>query len=572
LEIRRSVGKIVNLEQILQEKPLCGKVGIAHTRWATHGKPSEKNAHPHSDSSGALVVVHNGIIENYLPLKASLQADGYRFRSDTDTEVIAYLIEKYLRLGSDFAAAVQTALTKLKGSYAVAIMSQSAPNTVLAARNGGAPLVIGSKSDEFFVASDIPAILSYTRDIMILDDREIAILSPNKVRVCTFDGLPLHKPTTTIQWDAAAAEKNGYPHFMLKEIYEQPKAIADTCRGRVDLETGQVLLPELALTPQDLARIQRISLVACGTSWHAALIGEYMLEALCHLPVEVDIGSEFRYREPILNDDTTLTIAISQSGETVDTLGALRTARTNRSTVVSICNVVGSSISRESDGVIYTHAGPEIGVASTKAFTTQLVALYLFAIHLGQARGTLSPQQGAMALKELLGIPRLAEKVLTHNPYIKELAQRFYRYTDFLYLGRGIHYPLALEGALKLKEISYIHAEGYPAGEMKHGPIALIDRNMPVVMLAPRDRLYEKICSNIEEVKAREGIVIALASEGDKELAAKVDHMLTLPCTSEWLFPILAVIPLQLLAYHIAVFRNCDVDQPRNLAKSVTVE
>lgn len=572
LEVRRSVGKIANLEHILQENPLHGNLGVAHTRWATHGKPSERNAHPHRSNSGSLVVVHNGIIENYVSLKTSLQAQGYQFRSDTDTEVIAHLIEKYIDLGYEFEAAVKKALGELKGSYAIGVISQQAPDRILAARNGGAPLIAGLGQDGFFIASDIPAILNYTRDIMILEDGEIAILSREGVRLCSFEGVTIHKPITRVPWDAAAAEKGGYPHFMLKEIYEQPRAIQDTCRGRIDVETGTVMLPELGLTSQELQQIERISLVACGTSWHAALIGEYMLEAFCRLPVEVDIGSEFRYREPMLTDHTTLTIAISQSGETADTLGALKEAKAKGSKVIAICNVVGSSISRESDGVIYTHAGPEIGVASTKAFTTQLVALYLFAIHLGQIRGTISLQQGSLLLKELLDLPRLAEKVLTYEPDIKALAQQFYTYTDFLYLGRGIHYPLALEGALKLKEISYIHAEGYPAGEMKHGPIALIDPNMPVVAIAPRDRLYEKMLGNIEEVKAREGIVIALTNEGDTEIAAKADQVIALPWTSEFLLSILLTIPLQLLAYHIAVLRNCDVDQPRNLAKSVTVE
>ncbi len=572
LEVRRSVGKIANLEHILQENPLHGNLGVAHTRWATHGKPSERNAHPHRSNSGSLVVVHNGIIENYLSLKTSLQAQGYQFRSDTDTEVIAHLIEKYIDLGYAFEAAVKNALGELKGSYAIGVISQQAPDRVLAARNGGAPLIVGLGQDGFFIASDIPAILNYTRDIMILEDGEIAILSREGVRLCSFEGVTIHKPVTRIPWDATAAEKGGYPHFMLKEIYEQPRAIQDTCRGRTDAETGTVMLPELGLTSPELQQIERISLVACGTSWHAALIGEYMLEAFCRLPVEVDIGSEFRYREPMLTDHTTLTIAISQSGETADTLGALKEAKAKGSKVIAICNVVGSSISRESDGVIYTYAGPEIGVASTKAFTTQLVALYLFAIHLGQIRGTISLQQGSLLLKELLDLPHLAEKVLTFEPNIKAIAQQFYTYTDFLYLGRGIHYPLALEGALKLKEISYIHAEGYPAGEMKHGPIALIDPNMPVVAIAPRDRLYEKMLGNIEEVKAREGIVIALTSEGDTEIATKADQVIALPWTSEFLLPILLTIPLQLLAYHIAVLRNCDVDQPRNLAKSVTVE
>ncbi|RMF88287.1 MAG: glutamine--fructose-6-phosphate transaminase (isomerizing), partial [Nitrospinota bacterium] len=564
LEVRRSVGKIADLEHLLRRQPLQGHIGIAHTRWATHGKPSDGNAHPHSDCSGSLVVVHNGIIENYLSLKSGLQAAGHRFRSETDTEVVAHLLEEYWE--EDWETAVCRALSRLKGAYALSIMTRWVPDTLIAARNGGPPLIIGLAGDELFLASDIPALLKHTRDVLILEDGEMAVLSPEGVRIRTLDGRPVQRQSIQVEWDAEAAEKGGYPHFMLKEIYEQPRAIADTLRGRIDIDTGTVLLPELRLTPEELRCIERIAIVACGTSWHAGLVGEHLLETLSRLPVEVEISSEFRYRQPLLGE-TTLVVVISQSGETADTLGALKEAHGQGSPVLAICNVVGSSIAREADGVIYTRAGPEIGVASTKAFTTQIVALYLLAVHLGRIRGTISAQQAVVLLKDLSELPPHVEDVLTRDAQMKEWAQQFYRYTNFLYLGRGINYPLALEGALKLKEISYIHAEGYPAGEMKHGPIALIDQQMPVVVLAPQDRWYEKILGNIEEVRARDGTVIALASAGDEEIATKVEHVCYLSRTSELLVPVLSAIPLQLLAYHIAVLRDCDVDQPRNLAK-----
>jgi glucosamine--fructose-6-phosphate aminotransferase (isomerizing) len=569
LEIRRSEGKIVNLERLLQKDPIRGQVGVAHTRWATHGKPSNENAHPHRDCTGSVAVVHNGIIENHFALKKALQAEGHRFESETDTEVVAHLIEQGVAQG--FESATRKALTQIKGAYALGIISQTAPEQLLAVRNGGPPLVVGIGKDGFFIASDIAAILNHTREVLVLENREIAIVSKDAARIVSFDGLAVQKTVTRVSWDAAAAEKNGLPHFMLKEIYEQPRTIEDTIRDVVHDGTGEVCFPEVDLTRSELERITRVFLIACGTSWHAALVGKYVLEALCRIPVEVDVASEFRYRSPVV-DQTTLTIAISQSGETADTLGALREAKGRGSKTLAICNVVGSSMSREAEGVIYTRAGIEVAVASTKTFTSQLVALYLFAINLGQARGSISFRRARGLLKELMEVPQLAEKILVRNPQLVELARRLCDYSNFLYLGRGINYPLALEGALKLKEISYIHAEGYPAGEMKHGPIALIDGRMPVVVIAPQGYLYEKMVGNIEEVKARNGMVIALVSEGDEEIAAKADHVFDLPRISELLLPILLALPLQLLAHHIAVLRNCDVDQPRNLAKSVTVE
>ena len=573
LEVRRSAGKIANLERILQSEPLAGRWGVAHTRWATHGKPSDDNAHPHRDCSGTIAVVHNGIIENFLPLKKTLQAEGHHFKSETDTEVIAHLIEQSLMYdpGQDVEIAVRKILPTLKGAYALGIMSQTSPEKLLAIRNGGPPLVVGRGETGLFLASDVAAILNHTRDVLVLEDGEMAVLSGKGIRIITLDGRRVHKAAIRVEWDIEAVEKNGYPHFMLKEIYEQPKAIEDTCRGLVNRETGEVCLSEAGLSREELARIDRVTMIACGSSWHAALVGKYIMETLCRFPVEVDRGSEFRYRDPIVGP-TTLTVAISQSGETADTLGALREARDAGSNTLAICNVVGSSLSRESDGVLYTRAGPEIGVASTKAFTCQLAALYLLAIHLGQARGMVSLEHGKGLIKELMEVPRLIDALLARNAQLVELARAFHSRSSFLYLGRGINYPLALEGALKLKEISYIHAEGYPAGELKHGPIALIDQNMPVVVIAPYGSVYEKILGNIKEVKAREGAVIALASEGNEEINDMADHVCYLPKTSELVQPILSAIPLQLLAYHIAVFRGCDVDQPRNLAKSVTVE
>ena len=568
LQIYRSVGKIKELENALWGKDLGGHIGIGHTRWATHGRPSEANAHPHVDCAGEIVLVHNGIIENYLPLKEKLTAEGHRFTSDTDTEVIVHLIEKHL--AGDLEEAVRRALREVAGAYAVAVMWRGDPDRVVAARCSS-PLVVGLGEGEFLVASDIPALIAHTRTVLILEDHEIAVIGREGVTVTTLDGEPVHRPVEQIPWSPILVEKGGYKHFMLKEIYEQPRAIRDTILGRYSLDAGDIHLDGMEPLEELFPRMQRMVLVACGTSWHAALVGKFLLEELCRIPVEVDYSSEFRYRDLILEPHTGI-LAISQSGETLDTLVALREAKRHGCRVASIVNVVGSSIARESDGVLYTHAGPEIGVASTKAFTAQLTALYLFALYLGRRRRTLDAARVQELLVPLLRLPHLAEEALAREGLVEQLSHRFAQHADFLFLGRGINYPIALEGALKLKEISYIHAEGYPAGEMKHGPIALIDPRMPVVVLAPRDRTYAKILASIQEVKARAGIVIAVGTEGDTELPARADHCLTIPSTSPHLTPILLVIPLQLLAYHIAVLKGCDVDQPRNLAKSVTVE
>jgi len=563
LEVRRCIGKVEDLERVLAGQPLGGRLGVAHTRWATHGRPSDRNAHPHRDCSRSLAVVHNGIIENCGALRRALEAEGHRFESETDTEVIAHLIERFA--GDGLESATRRAVAELRGTFALGIVSEEAPGTFLGVRIGGPPLVIGAGADGFYVASDIAAMLGYTRDVLVLEDGEMAVLSREGVRIVTLDGVPVPKTMTTVPWDAGAAEKDGFPHFMLKEIHEQPRAIETTIHALGDLSAS------LGLDHRELRQIERIVMVACGTSWHAALIGEYLLEALGRIPVEVEIGSEFRYRGPIV-DKSTLTIAISQSGETADTLGALREARSYGSKTVAICNVAGSTMSREADGILYTRVGPEIGVASTKAFTGQLAALYLLAVHVGLARGTVTADAAEALLGDLKEIPRLAATVLARGARVAELAAKLAGYSSFLYLARGVTYPLALEGALKLKEISYIHAEGHPAGEMKHGPIALVDAEMPVVMIAPRGRLYDKVVGNLEEVKARDGLVVVLANDEDEEIATRADHVLYVPPTSELLTPILFAIPLQLLAYHLAVLRHCDVDRPRNLAKSVTVE
>jgi len=568
IELRRSAGKIAELERVLGQSPLHGRTGIAHTRWATHGRPSAANAHPHSDCASSVAVVHNGIIENHRPLRRALESQGHRFGSQTDTEVIPHLIESR---GGEIEAATQEAVRELEGDYALAVISRRDPGKVVAVRSGGPPLIVGFAPDGFFLTSDASAILPYTRDVLSLEEGEMAVLSGDGVRLATFDGRVVDRSPFRVPWDAETAQKGGFPHFMLKEIWEQPRAIRDTWAGRVDLEAGDVRLPELGLDDETLARVRRIVLVACGTSWHASLVGKHVLESVCKVPVEVDVASEYRYRSPLV-DPETLTVAISQSGETADTLGAVRESRARGSKAVAICNVVGSTLARDADGVLYTHAGPEIGVASTKAFTSQLVALDLLAIRLGRARGVLLADSARELLRELADIPRLAGELLGRAEGLLEIASTLRTSTSVLYLGRGIQYPLALEGALKLKEISYIHAEGYPAGEMKHGPIALIDRTVPVVAIAPLGRLYEKTLSNVEEVKARDGRVIAIASDDDREIAGKADHVFRLPRTSELLLPILTALPLQLLAYHAAVLRGCDVDQPRNLAKSVTVE
>jgi glucosamine--fructose-6-phosphate aminotransferase (isomerizing) len=568
LAIRRAVGKLQNLESVLQRETLTGTMGIGHVRWATHGRPSEENAHPHR--AGSVVVVHNGIIENYGALKKELMAQGRKFLSETDTEVIAHLIDSIAAKGTGLEEAVREAARFLVGAYAIAVVDERTPDVMIGARKGS-PLVVGLGQGEFFLASDIPAILHRTRDVLFLNDDEMAVLSTEGVRVTDLSGNEVSREVTRVLWNPVMAEKGGYRHFMLKEIHEQPRAIMDTIRGRISQDTGVIHLEEIGLSPDRFKDFKKIFIVACGTSWHAGLVGKYMIEEIAGIPTEVDIASEFRYRKPLLNGETLL-IAITQSGETADTLAAMREAKARGATVVTVCNVVGSTASRDADGVVYTHAGPEIGVASTKAFTTQLTALYLFGLLFGSVCGRLSPNEVSKRLADLVHIPTLVEQCLEQNDAIEVIAKRYFKANDFLYLGRGPNYPVALEGALKLKEISYIHAEGYPAGEMKHGPIALIDENMPVVVLAGRNNVYEKILGNIQEVKARSGIVIALANDGDPELVKLVDHVISVPVTNPLLMPIIMAIPLQLLAYHIAVLRGADVDQPRNLAKSVTVE
>jgi glucosamine--fructose-6-phosphate aminotransferase (isomerizing) len=575
LALRRASGKLRNLEEAIRMNPLDGAYGIGHTRWATHGRPTEENAHPHRDCKGEIVVVHNGIIENYIPLKHQLIAEGHEFRTETDTEVIAHLIEKYF--DGNLEDAVRMAARQFTGLFALAVISSRDPNKIVAVRSGP-PAVIGLGDGEYFIASDIPAILGHTRDVLFLADGDIATLTPDGVRLSDFDGRPVKRPVSHILWDPIMAEKGGYKHFMLKEIYEQPRAVRDTILGRVGQESGRIFLDEMDIQPKDFQEFRRIRIVACGTSWHAALAGKFMLEQLARLPVEVDYSSEFRYRDPILSPEV-LTILVSQSGETADTLAALRESRRKNAKTISICNVIGSMVTREADGTILTHAGPEIGVASTKTFTAQLTAIFILGMYLGQARGSLDEDTSRCLAQELLKIPAKLESVLSQNALYEELARKLFRSSDFLFLGRGVHFPIALEGALKLKEISYIHAEGYPAGEMKHGPNALIDENLPVVVLAAHDSssergclLYEKTLSNIEEVKAREGLVLALVNEGDSKVRKTADYIIEIPTAPDLLLPILEVVPLQLLAYHIAVRRGCDVDQPRNLAKSVTVE
>ena len=575
LGIRRAPGKLRNLEAVLKADPVDGTYGIGHTRWATHGRPSEENAHPHRDCTGDCVVVHNGIVENFLPLKAQLEAEGHVFKTQTDTEIIAHLIEKYFH--GNLEEAMREAVKEIRGVFALVAIHRKDPDKIVAAREGP-PVVIGLGEGEFFVASDVPAILSHTRDMYFLADGDMAILTANGVTLTDFSGRPVTRQATRVLWDPIMAEKGGYKHFMLKEIFEQPRAVKDTTLGRVSQETGQIYLGEMDISPEEFRGFTQVKIIACGTSWHAALAGKFMIEKLARLPAEVDYGSEFRYRDPILPPKT-LTVVISQSGETADTLAAQRESKSKGSKTLAICNVVGSMITREANGSIYTHAGPEIGVASTKAFTCQLTALFLLALYLGQERGTLSDAERMEYVQELTKLPGKLEAVLAQNDHFEELGRKLFRSTDFLFLGRGIHFPIALEGALKLKEISYIHAEGYPAGEMKHGPNALIDEKLPVVVLAARDvndeasrTLYEKTVSNIQEVKAREGIVLAVVSEGDKEASTVADYIIEIPSTKELLLPILEVVPMQLLAYHIAVRLGCDVDQPRNLAKSVTVE
>jgi glucosamine--fructose-6-phosphate aminotransferase (isomerizing) len=578
IEIRRAPGKLKNLEEVLRESPIEGTYGIGHTRWATHGRPTEENAHPHRDCTGQYVVVHNGIIENYLELKEKLQREGHKFVTETDTEIVAHLVEKYAR-ELPFEEAVRKTLKDLRGIYSLVFLSAKDPQKLIAARIGP-PSVIGLGDGEFFVASDIPALLEHTRKIFFLADGDIAVLSRDGVRVTDLDGKPVDRPAHQVTWDPIMAEKGGYKHFMQKEIFEQPRAVRDTMLGRISQDTGKVFLDEMAITEKVFREFQSVRIVACGTSWHAGLAGKFMIERLARLPVEVDYGSEFRYRDPII-DSRTLTVCISQSGETADTLAAQREAKQKGSPSLAICNVKGSMITREAAGTILTHAGPEIGVASTKAFSAQLAALLLLASYLGQVREKLAPIAARELMLEFTRIPHKMETILQADEtgFYETLARQYFRQSDFLYLGRGIHYPIALEGALKLKEISYIHAEGYPSGEMKHGPNALIDENLPVVVMATRDEsdpasmtLYEKSVSNIKEVKARDGIVISVVTSGDHLAREASDHIIELPAAPDLLSPLLEIIPLQLLAYHIAVRRGCDVDQPRNLAKSVTVE
>jgi glucosamine--fructose-6-phosphate aminotransferase (isomerizing) len=588
LQIRRATGKLRNLEEVIRLNPLDGTYGIGHTRWATHGAPTEENAHPHRDCRGTVVVVHNGIIENYLDLKKELQAEGHKFVTETDTEVIAHLIERYqdsLRASAEASGArppsleeaARLAVRQLKGVFALAIISTRDLNKIVAVRQGP-PAVIGLGKDEYFVASDVPAILYHTRDLFFLSDGDVAVLTPNGVKLSDFDGHPVTRRVQHITWDPILAEKGGFKHFTLKEIYEQPRAVRDTMLGRISPETGQVSLDEMEITEDDFRTFREIKIVAAGTSRHAGLAGKIMIERLGRVPVEVDYASEFRYRDPLV-DPRTLTILLTQSGETADTIAGQREAQAKGSKTLAICNVLGSMVPREANGTIYTHAGPEIGVGSTKTFTAELTALYLFALYLGQTRGLLPSGDAKALLADLTALPKQLESVLQKDDEFEELARHFYRSSDFLFLGRGVHFPVALEGALKMKKVSYIHAEGYPAGEMKHGPNALITDGLPVVVIATCDwkaadsRLrYERTISNIKEAKARGATILALVTEGDHEVSEMADHVIVLPHTNELLSAILEVVPLQLLAYHIGVLRGSDVDQPRNLAKSVTVE
>jgi len=573
VELRRSAGKLVNLETVLREDPADGVYGVGHTRWATHGRPTEENAHPHRDCTGRIVVVHNGIIENYLELKQELQRQGHRFLTETDTEIVAHLVERETR-SDGLENALRRALTHMRGMFALVLVSMEDPEKIVAARNGP-PIVVGLGADEFFVASDIPAILSHTRDVVFLGDEEMAVITRSGVEFTDFTGRAVSKTSQRVLWDPIAAEKGGHKHFMLKEILEQPTAARDTILGRVSLDRGRVFLEDLHLSDETIRAIDKVTIVACGTSWHAGLVGKYLIETLARVPVEVDYGSEYRYRNPILSPHE-LVIAITQSGETADTLAALREARGKGARSIAVCNVVGSMVTREADGTVYTHAGPEIGVASTKAFTSQLLALQLLALYFGQTRGTVPAGQMRPHIEQLLHLPQVIDEAIRASAVMEQVAGQFHTRTDFLFLGRGINYPIALEGALKLKEISYIHAEGYPAGEMKHGPIALIDERMPAVMLAPDDGVFDKMLGNVQEAKARGASVIAITSEGDGRMNGVLDTAtdvnLPMPRTTPLLTPVVMTIPLQLLAYHIAVRRGCDVDQPRNLAKSVTVE
>jgi len=567
--VRRALGKLANLEGVLRDKPVAGDIGIGHTRWATHGKPSERNAHPHC--SGSVSIVHNGIVENYRQLRVELEGAGRTLESDTDTELIAHLIDQRVEAGDDLLAAALSACARLAGSYAFAVISKLDPHRIVAAKNGGSPIILGLGEKESFLASDIPAILPYTRQMISLRDGEFAVLSEEGVTLIDSEGRAFEREPMAIQWDPVSAEKGGYDRFMQKEIFEQPRAVMDTIGTRVSEEDCDVDLDGINIRPEMAERISRIHLVACGTAYYSCMVGKLFYEQIAEIPTEVDLASEFRYRRPVL-DEGCVVIPVSQSGETADTLAALREGKQRGAHAISICNTRESTIARESDDVLYTHAGPEIGVASTKAFTTQLIAHYLLALKLGISRGRLDRAEAQKRLHDLMRLPRLIESVLELDDEIREIAQKYFHSTDFLFLGRGIMYPIALEGALKLKEISYIHAEGYAAGEMKHGPIALIDEDMPVVVIATRGSLYDKVISNLEQVRSREGAVIAIATEGDEEIAEKANDVIYIPDLGEYLTSVIAVVPLQMLAYHIAVLKGTDVDQPRNLAKSVTVE
>jgi glutamine---fructose-6-phosphate transaminase (isomerizing) len=571
LHVRRAAGRLKMLEGVLGERPLTGALGIGHTRWATHGRPSEENAHPHTDCDGTLVVVHNGIIENYLEIKERLLAEGHRFKSETDTEVVAHLIEHHLKATGRLDRAVKAALREVTGSYAIGVVSAAAPDRLIAAKQGAGSVVVGLGQGEMFVASDIPAILAHTRDVVVLEDNEVAVVTAESVELSTLDGEPVRRAAVRILWDPIMAEKGGYRHFMLKEMHEQPRAITDTFRGRIAPETGHVVLPDVNLAPDAVQGIERVLLVACGTAFHAAMLGRVMMERLAGIPAEADLGSEFRYRDALVGPET-LVVAISQSGETADTLGAVKAARLKGCPILAITNVVGSALAREATGVLYMHAGPEIGVASTKAFSTMIVATYLLGLWLGRQRGALTAADVKKRIHDLVEIPRLVEKTLELDGQIAGMARELAGARDVLYLGRGLQFPIALEGALKLKEISYTHAEGYAGGEMKHGPIALIADRLPVVALAPRDGSYDRMLGNVEEVLARDGQIIAVVHAGDRAVAAKAHHVIEVPPCADLLAPLITVIPLQLLAYHVAVRLGCDVDQPRNLAKSVTVE
>ena len=569
VDVVRAEGKLTNLESKLAEHQLKGTFGMGHTRWATHGKPNENNAHPHRDCTGNVVVIHNGIIENFLPLKQQLQKQGHKFTTETDTEVVAHLIEEKMKGGSKFVEAVRASLKELDGHYALVMINAKEPGTIIAAKQGP-PLVLGLGDGENIVASDVAPLLAYTRNIIYLEDGEYAIANDKKVDVFSKDDKPVNREPKRILWDAVMAEKEGYRHYMLKEIHEQARAVRDTFNGRMFEESGEIYFNDLQFTPEEWSKFQRVHIVACGTSWHSALVGKFLLEEAARIPIEVDYGSEYRYRNPIV-DENTLVIGVTQSGETADTIAGMQEAKKKGARLITICNVIGSAATRMSDGIIYTNAGPEIGVASTKAFTTQLVAFYLLALYVRQLRGE-DKDDIRYAMHELSVIPHKIETLLKQEKHIEQLANKYHRAQDFLFLGRGVHYPIALEGALKMKEISYIHAEGYPAGEMKHGPIALIDENLPIVAVATHTPVYDKVVSNLQETKARDGKLIVICDEGDEEMKKFADDVIEIPWTIEPLQPILAVIPQQLLAYYIALRRGCDVDQPRNLAKSVTVE